>query len=87
MHKRDWGEITIDILEAALKPEKKMRIMYRANMNFRRFDKYFQEFLKRGLIEDQGNLNGKFLYITSNRGKTLLEALRKAREIFDSCEE
>jgi len=83
-HKRDWAGITIDILAATLKPEKKMRIMYKANMNFERFDKYFQEMLNKGLVESHKGSDGKIAYVISKRGKDLLDALLKAREIFDS---
>ncbi len=83
--KRGWGEITADILEATLKPEKKMRIMYKSNLNFERFDKYFQELLGKGLIEALNDSDGKTAYVISARGKTLLSALKKARDIFDSC--
>jgi predicted transcriptional regulator len=86
VHKRGWGGITIDILEASLKGEKKMRIMYKANLNFERFNKYFQEFLSKGLIEEHDGSDGKVLYVTSERGKALLDALRKARDIFGSAE-
>ena len=51
MHKRGWGTITIDILEATLAPQKKMRIMYSANLNYARFNKYFSDFLNKGFIE------------------------------------
>ena len=86
MRKRDWGEITIDILEATLKPEKKVRIMYKANLNFDRFDKYFQEFLSKGLITRHDGNDGKTFYLISEQGRTLLEALKKAVDIFDSAE-
>lgn len=85
LHKRDWSAINIDILEAALKPERKMRIMYRANLNFERFDKYFSELLKKGLIEEHSDHDGKTAYLITKRGKTLLDCLRKAREIFSEC--
>ena len=87
MRKRDWGTITIDILEATMQPERKMRIMYKANMNFERFDKYFQEFLRKGLIKGKKSSDGKAAYVISERGKTLLEALKKARDVFASCED
>lgn len=86
MRKRDWGEITIDILEATRKPEKKMRIMYKSNLNFERFNKYFQDLVSKGLIEVHNNSEGKATYLISERGKTLLEALRKAADIFASAE-
>ena len=56
--------------------------MYKANLNFERFDKYFQELLKKGLVEEQLDSDGKTAYLISKRGKTLLDCLRKAREIF-----
>ena len=86
VRKRGWEGITIDILEATLKPEKKMRIMYKANLNFARFNAYFQEFLSKGLVEAHNGSDGKAVYMISPRGKTLLDALRKARDIFASSE-
>ena len=86
MPKRGWGGISIDMLDAALKPEKKMRIMYKSNLNFERFGKYFQEFLSKGFIEKLNGSDGKALYVTTERGKALLEALKKAQSIFASDE-
>jgi predicted transcriptional regulator len=82
VHKRGWETIISDILEATLKPEKKMRIMYRANLNFERFSKYFHELLRKGLIEAHNGSDGKVTYLISERGKTLLACLRKARDLF-----
>ena len=84
MRKRGWAEITIDILEATLKPEKRMKITYKANLNYDRFVRYFQELLSKGLIEERNGSDGKAIYVISERGKTLLDSLRKARDIFDS---
>lgn len=81
MRKRGWGGITIDVLEATLHPERKMRIMYRANLNFERFNRYFYDLLEKGFIEKVNDPNGKPLYKISERGKTLLAALKKAQEL------
>lgn len=86
MRKRGWGAITIDILEATLTPEKKMRIMYRANLNFERFNRYFYDLLRKGFIEEANDPDEKPLYRVSERGKTLLAALKKARDLFSSEE-
>lgn len=86
MRKRGWEDITIDILEATLTPEKKMRIMYRANLNFGRFHRYFGELLRKGFVEGANGSDGKAVYKISERGKTLLAALRKAKELFASEE-
>jgi predicted transcriptional regulator len=81
VRKRGWGTITIDILEATLTPQKKMRIMYRANLNYARFNKYFCDFLKKGFIEGTTDPEGKECYRISQRGKTLLAVLKKANEL------
>lgn len=84
--KRGWGTITIDILEATLTPQKKMRIMYRSNLNYARFNKYFSDFLKKGFIEAKEDHDGKVCYRISQRGKTLLDVLKKAQELTVSNE-
>lgn len=81
MRKRGWGTITIDILEATLTPQKKMRIMYKANLNYARFNKYFGDFLKKGFIEKTSDADGKVCYRISQRGKILLATLKKANEL------
>jgi predicted transcriptional regulator len=81
MHKRGRGTITIDILEATWTPQKKMRIMYRANLNYARFNKYFLDFLAKGFIEQTFDSEGKTCYRISQRGKTLLVVLKKANEL------
>jgi predicted transcriptional regulator len=82
--RRGWEGLILDILEAAAKPEKKMRIMYRSNMNFERFDKYFHDLLNKGLIERHNGSDGKATYVVSERGKTLMDCLSKAHHIFAS---
>ncbi len=84
LRRRGWSAITVEILEATLRPQKKMRIMYKSNLNYERFDKYFQDLLKKGLIESSSDSEGKAVYVISARGKTLLDALKKAQDIFDS---
>ena len=81
MRKRGLGTITIDILEATLTPQKKMRIMYRANLNYTLFNRYFRDFLKKGFIEETAGPDGKVCYRISQRGKTLLAAFKKANEL------
>jgi len=84
MQKRSWPEITSDILEATLTGSNKMRIMYKSNLNFERFNKYFNDFLRKGFIEKKNGPNGRQVYKTTGRGRTLLEVLRKAQELFAS---
>jgi predicted transcriptional regulator len=86
VRKRDWQAISIDILEASLTPQKKMRIMYKSNLNFERFNRYFYDLLRKGFVEEVNDSDGRSSYKISERGKTLLVALRKARELFSSEE-
>ena len=79
VHRRGRGTITMDILEAALIPQKKMRIMYRANLNYARFNKYFLDFLGKGFIEQTFDSEGKSCYRISQRGKTLLDGAKKSQ--------
>jgi len=80
--RRSWPGITTDILEAALTPSSKTRIMYRANLNFARFHKYFDYLLERGFIEEQNGSNGRVVYQATERGRTLCEVIRLAQELF-----
>lgn len=83
MKKRSWLYISIDILESGLAPLSKTRLMYKSHLNFVRFNEYFDDFLRKGLLEEVENSSGKVkLYVTSERGKVLLAALRNAQKIF-----
>ena len=83
MRKRDWGVITIDILEATLTPQKKTRLMYKANLNYDRFNRYFCDFVRKGFIVEADGSDGKPEYKISERGRTFLAALRKAQDLFE----
>ena len=85
MQRRSWPEIVLDILEATLTPSNKMRIMYRSNLNFERFNRYFYDLLKKGFIEEMNGSSGS-VYKTTGRGRTLLEVLRKAEDLVFSEE-
>ena len=61
-----------------------MRIMYRSNLNFERFNKYFYDLLKRGFIEEIDGSNGREQYKITERGKTLFDVLRKAQDLLFS---
>jgi len=81
LQKRSRVTITIDILEATLKPQKKMRIMYHANLNYLRFNKYLSNFLDKGFIEPIKDDEGNGRYCITRRGKALLVVLKKANEL------
>ena len=83
MTRRGWVGISIDILEAASTPINKTRLMYKANLNFVRFNAYLSDFLRKGLLEKSYAADGNGVeYVISKQGKTLLSALRNAEKLF-----
>ena len=84
MRKRGWVGISIDILESAITPENKTRLMCKLNLNFAQFDAYFHDFLQKGLLEETtADENGT--YVTSERGKTLLVALKTGERLLSEA--
>ena len=82
MGRRSRVEVIIDILTEASFGANKTRIMYRANLNFVRFKRYFSELLDKGLIAQVDNPgSGGFIYKTTEEGKSLLEVLRNYKRI------
>lgn len=81
VRKRGWADIIVDILEVTLVPSNKMKIMYKSNLNFERFNKYFYDLLRKGLIVEMDN-DGRRVYEATDRGRSLLEVLKKAQDIF-----
>jgi len=81
MGRRSRVEVIIDILSEATKEVNKTRMMYKCNLNYSCFSKYFNELLKKGLIAEVHSVhNGVKKYKTTEKGKELLEVLRKAKE-------
>ena len=84
MKKRGWVDISIDILEYASLPLTKTRLMYKSNLNYVRFNAYFRDFLKKGLLVEASNSAGDSkVYVASKQGKVLLAALRNAEKLFE----
>ena len=84
LQKRSWPEITVDILEVTLHPANKMKIMYGSNLNFDRFNKYFYGLLEKGFIEEINDSAERGYYKITQRGKTLLDVIRKAQDLLNS---
>jgi len=79
--RRSRTEVIIDILLEALDGANKTRIMYRANLNFLRFNKYFGELVSQGLVELVNNPDESGLvYRTTDKGRVLLDVLKKAEQ-------
>ncbi len=83
MKKRGWVDISIDILESASTPLTKTRLMYKSNLNYVRFNAYFDDFLKKGLLDEtmSQRRTGK-AYVVSKHGRVLLAALKNAEKLF-----
>ena len=83
MGRRSRTGVIIDILSEALDEANKTRIMYRANLNFLRFNRYFSELLDAGLIavfDNPGSeFSGGMVYRTTEKGRELLKVLEKAK--------
>jgi len=60
--------------------------MYRSNLNFQRFNRYFYDLLRKGFIEEIDNGNDRTMYRITDRGRTLLEVLKKAEQLVYSEE-
>ena len=57
--------------------------MYKANLNYDRFNQYFADFIQKGFIVEESDPQGKPEYKISERGRTFLLALKKAQELAD----
>ena len=78
--RRSRIEVIKDILTEASSGANKTRIIYRANLNFLRFNRYFSELVEKGLIVGVDNPGGGVVYQTTEKGKALLEVLKKAEQ-------
>ena len=82
--RRSWPSIVVDILEVTMAPSNKTRIMYKSNLNFERFSRYFDDMLRKGFVEEMNGTNGRSSYKTTKRGRILLKALQEAMDLMAS---
>jgi len=82
--RRSRLEVVADILTEALNGANKTRIMYRANLNFLRFDGYFSELLDKGLIAEENTSDGRVVYRTTDKGRRFRKVIRDAEAIISS---
>jgi predicted transcriptional regulator len=55
--------------------------MYQSNLNYLNFNRYLKDFLCKGFLEAIKDIDGKNSYCITQKGKSLLLALRKAHEL------
>jgi predicted transcriptional regulator len=79
MTRRSRAKVIVDILTEASGGANKTRIMYRANLNLLRFNRYLSELLEKGLLEED-HAHGRVVYRVTSSGKDLLSALQRAQE-------
>jgi predicted transcriptional regulator len=75
--KRSRLDIVSEILSEALGGIRKTQLMYRANLSFKRREKYVKDLISLGLIEIR---SGSFTaYITTKRGQEWLKNYEKIK--------
>jgi len=67
-HRRGEVEIMRDILEACLRGVNKTRIVYRANLNFSRLERYLGLLLGLGFVVEEDDPAGSVVYRTTRAG-------------------
>ncbi len=81
MRRRSRIEVVADILAEALNGANKTRVMYRANLNFLRFERYLSELLEKELMVELNNPRSGVIYRTTDKGRDLLRVLKQVQEI------
>lgn len=73
-HRRCQIEIMCEILKICLKSMNKTRIVYSANLNFRRMKQYMNILLRLGFVNEKKNGFGITVYETTSNGRDFLES-------------
>ena len=69
-------EIMIDILSVAIGGARKTEIVYKANLNFARVERYIPFLEERGLMENSG-----YIYKTTKKGEEFLSGYKNMAEL------
>jgi predicted transcriptional regulator len=80
--KRNNYEISLDILEACKQGNRKTAIMYKANLNFKAMNKYFNPMIDKGYICRKDEI-----YLITDKGKKYLEVLKCYKDKKNELEE
>lgn len=75
--RRGRVDVIADILSLALNGVRKTQLMYQANLNFRRREKYVESLIGLGLIDVKSN--SPVTYTTTERGREWLKNYEKIK--------
>ena len=82
--KRCRNDIISHILSICLNGANKTRIVYQANLNFRTVNPYIDILIKNNLIEEASQ-GGLVLYVTTQKGTSLLETMNQVSKELSGC--
>ena len=77
VERRGRTDIIADILSATLDGIRKTQLMYRANLSFRRREKYTEDLIRLGLIDIKSN--SPVTYTTTEQGREWLKNYEKIK--------
>lgn len=75
--RRNRVNIIVEILKLCLKGEKATHVIYKSNINFKRFQAYTQYLIGKELLEVIEKLNGSKIYRTTEKGKLFLKLMEE----------
>ena len=78
--RRDQLDIIAEILSICLAGERATHVVYKSNINFKRFKAYAQYLIGKGLLEVLEGPNSLKIYRTTDKGKLFLELLEEMEE-------
>lgn len=75
--RRNRIDIIAEILRLCLRGEKATHVIYKSNLNFKRFQAYVRYLLNKGFLEVIENINGSKMYRTTEKGRQLLKLIEE----------
>jgi predicted transcriptional regulator len=79
LKRRSRAKVIYDILKVASRSARKTTMMYKANLNFCRFNRYFNELIEEEFIAISRNPHT--LYYLTEKGLQLLKAMEETEKL------
>jgi len=79
-HRRGEVEIIRDVLDVCLRGANKTKIVYGANLNFSRLERYLEMLLILGFVAEESGLPGSVVYRTTKAGMDFLSGCLKMQK-------